>query len=67
MITDHSALKEVFPQPQLLSYRKTGNLTNILIRSSIASEPSSDDRFQITDPCNHPSCLTCHSMSNKTM
>ena len=64
MITDHPALKEVFPYPPLLSYRKNRNLRNILVHSSIASEPRSHDRFQITEPCNHPSCLTCHSMSN---
>ena len=64
MITDHPALKEVFPYPPLLSYRKNRNLRNILVHSSIASEPRSHDRFQIREPCNHPSCLTCHSMSN---
>ena len=64
MITDHPALKEVFPQPPFLSYRKNRNLRNIIVHSSIASEPRSHDRFQITEPCNHPSCLTCHSMSN---
>ena len=64
MITDHPDLKEVFPQPPLLSHRKNKNLRNISVRSSVASEPRSDDCFQITEPCNHPSCLTCHSMSN---
>ena len=64
MITDHPALKEVFPYPPLLSYHKNRNHRNILVHSSIASEPRSHDRFQITEPCNHPSCLTCHSMSN---
>ena len=63
MITDHPALKEVFPQPSLFSYCKNRNLRNISVHSSIASEPRSHDRFQITEPCNHPSCLTCHSMS----
>ena len=64
MITDQPVLKEVFPQPPVLSHRKNRNLRNILVHSSIASEPRSRDRFQITEPCKHPSCLTCHSMSN---
>ena len=55
MITEHPVLKKVFPQPPLLSYRKNRNLRNILVYSSIASEPRSHDRLQITEPSNHPS------------
>ena len=56
MITDHPALKEVFPQPPLLSYCKNKNLRHILVRSSIAFEPRSHDRFQTTY------VFTCDSM-----
>ena len=60
MITKYPTLKEIFPEPPLLSFRRNKNLKDLLVHSDF----DYSQRYNKSVPCNHPSCLLCTSMSN---
>ena len=61
VMTQDPYLKEVFPEPPMVAFRRAKNLKDILIKARVPpSKPAREKRVvKGMTPCNKPNCETC--------
>ena len=58
-------LKEIFPKPPLVAYKRDTNLGDVLVHSRLLSS-SGNNTTPGTHPCGLPRCKTCRHVSSAT-